>query len=135
MAVRVAIGDIVLFKIDSSDFGISRPLLVTHVNDDDSVEGEIFFNWPRDIGREWPQKHLFSRLSKENRTVTLVDTKAARPGTGVGEWQFMPTPPISIPTVYDEMKSMRERLNALEAMGTRLAPIASKALVPEKRSR
>ena len=106
-AVKAAIGDIVLFKIDPSDFGISRPLLVTHVNDDESVEGEVFFNWELDRHREWPTKHLFYRLAKEQRTVQVAGVKA---GEGIGEYK---------------VKEMRERVQ----------PIAPRTLVPEKRSR
>lgn len=102
--MKPAIGDIVLFKIDPSDFGISRPMLVTHVGDD-SIEGEVFFVWELDKGREWPTKHLFFRLSKEMRSVAVAGVKA---GDEVGQYK------------------MKE---------SRVAPVAGRALTPEKRGR
>lgn len=103
--MKPTIGDVVLFKIDPSDFGIYRPLLVTCVHDDASVEGEIFFNWELDRHREWPLKHLFHRLSKEQRTV--VTEKRVAPGDGVGEYK------------------VKERVQ----------PVPPRAMVPEKRGR
>lgn len=101
----VTIGDTVLFKIDPADFGIWRPLLVTHVNDDGSVEGEVFFNWNRDRIREWPLKHLFFGLSNQHRTVEVMNVKL---GDQVGEYKLkepfrgklQPVPePTKVPTL------------------------------------
>ena len=111
------IGEIVLFKIDPSDFGIWRPLLVTWVNDDFSVEGEVFFNWERDRAREWPVKRLFYRLDKENRT---VEVKGVKVGEGVGEYRLR---------VEQKVEKLSEKL------GIRPIPQPERALTPEKRAK
>lgn len=122
------IGDVVLFKIDPSDFGIVRPLLVTHVNDDGSIEGEVFFVWELDRHREWPTKHLFYRLAKDQRTVQVVGMKQ---GEGVGEWQFRAQEPSAalqeLQGKFDELVKGMERGQA-----ARQPP---RPLIPEKRGR
>lgn len=107
------IGEIVLFKIDPSDFGLYRPLLVTWVDDDGVIEGEIFFNWERDRHREWPMKHLFYRLDKEQRT---VEVKNVREGEKVGEF-----------------KRRQERF--AEKLGIRPISTPDRHVAPEKRAR
>jgi hypothetical protein len=81
--VKPQIGEIVMFKIDPSDFGIWRPLLVTFVNDNGSVEGELFLNWEKDRRREWPSTKLFWGLTQSQRT---VEVRNVQPGDAVGNY-------------------------------------------------
>ena len=114
---KAEIGEILLFKIDPSDFGLWRPLLVTHVHDDSSVEGEVFFNWERDRHREWPVKHLFYRLDKENRT---VEVKGVKEGDAVGDYR----------------RRTAEKTEKLpDKLGIRPIPQSDRMIAPEKRGK
>lgn len=122
--VKPGIGDTVLFKIDSADFGVWRPLLVTYVHDDGSVDGELFLSWERDRRAEWPSKYLFWGLDPAHRTCEVRNVKA---GDALGGYKHI-----------DIFEGIEKRLAAIEkaneSRGKLMQPPA-KALVPEKRTK
>lgn len=101
---------------------------MTFVHDDGSVDGEIFFHWEKDTRLEWPQKHLFFRLAKSQRTVEIFNVK---PGDGVGEFKFKPTPGEKdwYKEITDRFLKLEEQLAA--AMKAPVQP--ARVMTPEKR--
>lgn len=75
------VGHTVLYRI--SKF-VQRPLLVHTEEADGTVAGELFVNHEKD----WPAEGLlqicFFPPDRERRTVYV---KAAKAGTGIGEWE------------------------------------------------
>lgn len=127
--MRATVGEIVLMKIDTGDFGVWRPLLVTYVYDDGTVDGEVFFQVDQDRRAEWPVKRLFYGLSHERRS---TEVRNISEGDGLGQFKFLP-----LAGVDAVITALGSRLAALEAAnasrGKLVAPV--KALVPEKRTR
>ena len=102
--MKPVLGEILLFKIDPGDFGRWRPLLTTFVHDDGRVDGEVFFAWDKDVNAEWPQKNLFYRLDKQQRTASVL---GVRPGDAVGEYKFRE------PGLLERLKMLEERIQGM----------------------
>lgn len=102
--MKPTIGEILLFKVDPGDFGVWRPLLPTFVHDDGRVDGEVFFAWDRDVAKEWPQRNLFHRLDKQQRTCSVLGVKA---GDAVGEYKFRE------PGLMERFKALEERIQGM----------------------
>lgn len=111
-----------LFKIDPSDFGVWRPLLVTFVHDDGTVDGELFLNWERDRRAEWPATKLFWGLSEGRRT---TEVRNVAQGEAVGSFKFHQPGPT-----FEELQA---RIDKLEKARVPQGP--PRPLVPEKRTR
>lgn len=127
--VKAQIGDTVLFKIDTSDFGVWRPLLVTFVHDDGAVDGEVFFNVDQDKRYEWPSRKLFYGLSDIQRTVAVRNVQA---GDKVGDFKFrLPGIVVGNELLIEDLQARMDKLE-----GQQRAPLTpARALTPEKRTK
>lgn len=124
------IGEIVLFKIDTSDFGIWRPLLVTFVHDDGRVEGELTLSWERDRRTEWPSKHLFWGLDPQRRCCEVRNVSA---GDVVGSYKRRDGELEELINGITRLGDRISRLEEIEAKRGKLVQAPPKAMVPEKR--
>jgi len=130
--VKPQIGEIILFKIDTSDFGVWRPLLVTFVHDDGTVDGELFLCWERDRRAEWPSKHLFWGLDPQHRNCEVRNVK---PGEEVGNYKSRSG---ELEEIFNGITRLGDRLSRLEEIDAKRGKLQqpqppAKAMVAEKR--
>jgi hypothetical protein len=134
LVTKASLGELVLFKIDSGDFGVWRPLLVTFVHDNGSVDGELFLSWERDKRAEWPAKYLFWGLDAAHRT---VEVRNVSQGEELGKYQFA-TPGGMLRNVDASLTALEARIASLEKANEnrgKLVQQPPKPLIPEKRTK
>lgn len=87
---RVAVGEIVLFRIGGLGSGRAVPLLVTEVGRDAegrrTVSGTLFTNGDEDAGEEWIVRTCFHRPTRDQATVVVRDVG---PGRTTGTWRVL----------------------------------------------
>ena len=62
-----------------------RPFLVCTLNEDGSMNGELFLDYLKDRPAEWVRRNVFQTIHRDYRTVYV---EKVREGLGVGQARF-----------------------------------------------